>query len=70
MYKVIIPKDVQKFLIKLNDDYYLRIRKKIYNLENNPRPQGCKKLIFSGEYRIRVGSYRILYEINDINNIR
>jgi len=35
-------------------------------LEENPRPPGCKKLL--GEenaWRIRVGGYRVLYEIKD-----
>jgi mRNA interferase RelE/StbE len=35
-------------------------------LEDNPRPPGCKKLV--GEenaWRIRVGNYRVLYEIKD-----
>ena len=35
-------------------------------LVENPRPQGCVKL--TGEeslYRIRVGEYRIIYQIQD-----
>lgn len=31
----------------------------------NPRPRGCRKLSSSEQYRIRVGDYRVLYEIED-----
>ena len=33
--------------------------------EENPRPMGVKKLSGQDAYRIRVGDYRILYEIDD-----
>ena len=35
------------------------------SLESNPRPLGCKKLKGREAYRIRVGNYRIIYEIED-----
>ena len=34
-------------------------------LAANPRPSGCIKLTNSDEWRIRVGDYRVIYEIND-----
>ncbi len=34
-------------------------------LAADPRPQGCKKLTGAELYRLRVGNYRILYEIDD-----
>jgi mRNA interferase RelE/StbE len=38
----------------------------IYSLEIAPRPSGCKKLKGGeGLYRIRVGDYRVIYEIED-----
>ncbi|MEO5960841.1 MAG: type II toxin-antitoxin system RelE/ParE family toxin [Opitutaceae bacterium] len=43
-----------------------RIGRAIDALPSNPRPNGCVKL--SGEdrvWRVRVGDYRILYEIRD-----
>jgi len=35
-------------------------------LASNPRPSNCKKLV-GGErdWRVRVGDYRVLYEIDD-----
>jgi mRNA interferase RelE/StbE len=65
MYEVLIPKSVQKELDKISDIYYPRIRDKIFEMENNPRPIGSIKLSDSDEYRIRVGTFRILYEIDD-----
>ncbi|MDO8544424.1 MAG: type II toxin-antitoxin system RelE/ParE family toxin [Opitutaceae bacterium] len=43
-----------------------RIAAAIDGLGNNPRPSGCVKL--AGEdavWRVRVGEYRILYEVHD-----
>jgi len=35
-------------------------------LAENPRPRGCRKLIgFKNDWRIRIGDYRVVYEIND-----
>ena len=43
-----------------------RIKSAIQDLSNNPRPNGCTKLKGSNDYyRIRVGSYRIVYSIED-----
>ncbi|WP_394365405.1 type II toxin-antitoxin system RelE family toxin [Mucilaginibacter gotjawali] len=35
------------------------------SLEKNPRPPGCKKLTGRKSWRIRVGDYRIIYNISD-----
>lgn len=38
----------------------------IERLAENPRPEGCRKLVGSdSSYRIRVGDYRVLYLIED-----
>lgn len=34
-------------------------------LGNDPRPSGCKKLKGRDAYRIRIGDYRAIYEIQD-----
>lgn len=65
MYEVIIPKKVQNLLMQLSDKFYYNIRAKILELEENPRPIGNIKLTNSEEYRLRVGQFRILYEIDD-----
>ena len=45
---------------------YQRVVTEIQALAENPRPPGCKKLAGSKhDWRIRVGEYRVLYEIDD-----
>ncbi|MBK7108186.1 MAG: type II toxin-antitoxin system RelE/ParE family toxin [Chitinophagales bacterium] len=64
-YTVTIKKQAIKILEKVNEPYYTNIKEAIYNLANNPRPKGCKKLKGREGYRIRVNDYRIIYEIFD-----
>jgi len=50
----------------LSDNILTRVEKVILGFYSNPRPHGVKKLSGGGSrWRIRVGDYRILYEIND-----
>lgn len=43
-----------------------RLKPKIDALAQNPRPRGVKKLEIEDElYRIRVGDYRVIYQIQD-----
>ncbi len=45
-----------------------RINRHILQLESEPRPSGVEKLVGrQNSWRIRVGDYRILYEIDDTN---
>jgi len=63
-YKVIVPKPVQKQLDRIPDKICEKILEKIINLKDNPRPHDCLKLKgFDDEYRIRIGDYRVRYEI-------
>ncbi|MBN1345940.1 MAG: type II toxin-antitoxin system RelE/ParE family toxin [Phycisphaerae bacterium] len=43
--------------------------KTLLNLETNPRPRGSKRLRGGDEYRLRVGSYRILYTVDDSGQV-
>ena len=42
-----------------------KILKRIENLATNPRGEGCVKLTGKEYYRVRVGVYRVVYEIRD-----
>ena len=65
-YRVIIPKPVQKQLSNLSQKIRSRLLAKIRLLGDNPLPDGVKKLKgYEDTYRIRVGNYRIIYEIKD-----
>ncbi|MBO9618354.1 MAG: type II toxin-antitoxin system RelE/ParE family toxin [Niabella sp.] len=64
-YTAILSKKVSKQLDKLSDAIAEPIFKAIKDLETNPRPIGYRKLVARDGYRIRVGDYRIIYNIFD-----
>ena len=47
------------------DDIVERIMTRLAGLETNPRPADVKKLKSRDAWRIRVGDYRVIYEIHD-----
>lgn len=65
-YEIIIKPSAQKDLDNLPDKEVLRVSKKIENLSVNPRPVGVQKLTDYEGYRIRIGRYRVLFEIDDL----
>lgn len=64
MYKIRYEASVKKELDIIPDKDYSRIEKAILALKLQPRPFGIKK-IGPNDWRIRIGNYRILYEIDD-----
>lgn len=66
-YQLRILRRGQKELGKLQNPDYKRVRDAIRRLAVEPRPAGCKKLSIREGWRIRIGSYRVIYEIDDRN---
>ena len=64
-YRVIVPKSVQKELDRLPDEVVRRILARLAQLETAPRPVDVRKLKGREAWRIRVGDYRVIYEIHD-----
>ncbi|AFY35022.1 type II toxin-antitoxin system RelE/ParE family toxin [Calothrix sp. PCC 7507] len=65
-YQVELTRKASKQLEKLPQDVQQKIKIKVQELADNPRPSGVVKLESSNNrYRIRVGHYRVLYEIID-----
>ena len=64
-YSVEILRSAQKQLSKINRQDQDRIISTVEALADNPRSQGCKKLSGRPAWRIRIGSYRVIYEIQD-----
>jgi len=64
-YTAVLTKKAQKQLDKLSDNIAEPIIEAIAGLEENPRPQGYIKLKGRDGYRIRVGDYRVIYDIYD-----
>ena len=58
-------KSVQKQLDRLADDVARRTLARLAELELVPRPPDVKKLKGRSAWRIRVGDYRVIYEIHD-----
>lgn len=66
VFEILIERAAEKDLRHLSDDVHRRVIKAIKPLKEQPRPAGAKKLTGSkNDWRIRVGDYRILYEIAD-----
>ena len=64
-YAIQILRRAQKELAQVPKPDYERIKEAVLNLGQNPRPAGCKKLTGREGWRIRVGDYRVIYEIDD-----
>jgi len=56
---------IRKDLKKIHKKEVIKILSEIQNLTEDPRPANCKKLTNEELYRIRIGNYRVIYEIFD-----
>ncbi len=66
MYDIFIEQRAERDLKALSAEEFHRIIAAIKTLAGNPRPSGCRKISGSKiDWRIRVGSYRAIYEIDD-----
>ena len=65
-YSVRFVRSARKELDELPDAALQRVFPKIEALAENPRPPGCKKLRGATDlWRIRVGNYRVVYQVAD-----
>ena len=66
-YRIEIKKSAAKELSAIRKRDLLLIIARIQSLADNPRPPGSVKLTGEEKYRLRQGSYRILYlNANDV----
>ena len=66
MYNVNVESAAERDLKRLSAKDFYRIMYHIKALVENPRPVGCRKITGSkSDWRIRIGDYRVLYEIDD-----
>jgi len=69
-YDVSFRRSAEKDLRKLDTSVQRRVMHAVEGLENEPRPEGCRKLSGSDDvYRIRVGDYRVVYTVDDVVHI-
>ena len=66
IYQVLISRSAEKQLKKLPLEAQRKVAAVIVSLGIEPRPYGCKKLSGTEDsYRVRVGDYRIIYDISE-----
>lgn len=77
MHQVVVERSAEKDLKRLSPEVRQRAVTAMLALAKNPRPPGSHKLAGADhDWRIRVGDYRIIYEIADeirivrINRVR
>lgn len=64
-YTVIILRRAQKELQDIRGSDFEAVTQAIAALAVDPRPPGCIKLTGRDGWRIRIGHFRVIYEIND-----
>ena len=62
-YNIKIRKKAQKSLAKIPNPFQSNIIKKIRELAQNPYSHQSRKLTGRDAWRIRIGNYRVIYEI-------
>jgi mRNA interferase RelE/StbE len=65
VYQVELRRQAYKDLESIPADYARLIAPHIDSLEQNPRPADSKKLKGDAGFSLRVGTYRVLYDIDD-----
>jgi mRNA interferase RelE/StbE len=66
-YRLLIKPSAAKEIESALKKDRIRIIKRIQDLSSDPRPPGCEKLSgHDDKYRVRQGTYRIVYTITDV----
>ena len=65
-YRIEVAPGAIRQLRKLEPSARRRVQAAIELLADQPRPSGAKKLVGgNGEWRVRTGDYRVVYEVRD-----
>jgi mRNA interferase RelE/StbE len=65
-YKIVVQPRARRAFLALDKPVRKRVSAAIDALATDPRPQGAKALTgMTGVLRVRVGDYRIVYEVQD-----
>jgi len=65
-YDVLFTRSARKELERFPPRIAGKVLRRIEALGEDPRPTGCRKLTGADDlWRIRIGDYRVLYEIRD-----
>jgi mRNA interferase RelE/StbE len=70
MFDLWIDTGVERSLKKLPDDVVSKLLRAMRDLALEPLPHGCRKIVGTERsYRIRIGDYRIVYEIDEAGRL-
>jgi len=70
LYAIKYERRAERELLSLSRETARRIARAIDNLDQDARPRGCRKITGGGDtYRIRVGRYRVVYEISEAEHL-
>ena len=61
----LLDRKTRRHLDRIDEPDFSRIAQAILQLEDDPRPTGCRKLRGLDGWRVRVGNWRVIYHIND-----
>ncbi len=65
-----LKQSAEKDLDSIGKPYIVNIINKIEELKYNPRNEKVKKLVGrNSEYRLRIGNYRVLFYIDDLEKV-
>jgi mRNA interferase RelE/StbE len=65
-YVVLTAQAAERDLRRLDPQLFRRVVVHLKRLADDPRPSGCRKIVGSDhDWRIRVGDYRVVYEVDD-----
>ena len=63
-------RDLEKFKSRIRRQDFERLRDAVKSLAEEPRPHGVRKIKgVERAYRIRMGNYRVVYEVYDNDNL-
>jgi mRNA interferase RelE/StbE len=66
VYEVLLESRAERDLKKLPGEVFHRIIPPLKSLADNPKPKGARKISGSkNDWRLRIGDYRVIYEINE-----
>lgn len=65
-YRIELSRNARKAFLAIPAFERRRVERVIDALAHNPRPRSARKLVGgAGELRLRVGTYRVIYEVSD-----
>lgn len=68
-YRLQAHREVAKDIKKIDKKEHPKIKERINSLAHNSKPAGCEKLQSVDAYRVRVGNYRIVYQVDEVGEI-